>query len=443
MRTGSGPSGSEVSSRLLTNTVTQIAVRKVYPTNFLASLGRTPLSWSGIESTNYQTYISNLHLIGCPEETIRDIIVADVAKLYARRRATIRARGPPYRFWKTGEASENGPTSDPGVRKQLQELETEQRDLVKELLGVDLQAELAKYSLGEDEQERIYGFLSPEKRQQAQALQARYDAMEQEVYARSKGFLLDEDQEKLRTIEKQREAELAGILSPEELEEYQLRNSATANNMRSQLTGLELNEEEFRKIFHLQKTFDEEFGEGFDSTDEMQMEAKAKAQRTAQDALNAELKKTLGETRYNEYVRAQDQDYKALTQLAERFDIPKETADQVYGMKQEAERQRQAIDSNPNLTVEQRNSALAAIARETENSLASVMGSRIFKAYQKSGGQWMDNLAVSLAPPPPIAAAPEPQPRRPVAPPSPVPNFPLPPPNFPIPVPPGFPPPPP
>jgi hypothetical protein len=34
--------------------------------------------WSQIESTNYTTYISNLRAIGCPEQTIRDIIVADV-----------------------------------------------------------------------------------------------------------------------------------------------------------------------------------------------------------------------------------------------------------------------------------------------------------------------------------------------------------------------------
>src|SRR2546423_10642757 len=130
-------------SRVITNTVTQIAVRKVYPTNFLASLGKVPLSWNAIESTNYQTYIANLRAINCPEETIHDIILTDVAKLYAKRRAAIRAQGQPYRFWQTGEGWENSGAKDPALQKQLQDLEKEQRELVRALLVLDLQTELA------------------------------------------------------------------------------------------------------------------------------------------------------------------------------------------------------------------------------------------------------------------------------------------------------------
>src|SRR5262245_41874041 len=36
-----------------------------------------PIRWSDIESSEYRTYIANLRSIGCPEQTIRDIIVAD------------------------------------------------------------------------------------------------------------------------------------------------------------------------------------------------------------------------------------------------------------------------------------------------------------------------------------------------------------------------------
>src|SRR5437870_4691436 len=45
-------------------------------------------SWRDVESTDYPTYIANLRDIGCPEQTIRDIIVADVNQLYAQKRAT-------------------------------------------------------------------------------------------------------------------------------------------------------------------------------------------------------------------------------------------------------------------------------------------------------------------------------------------------------------------
>src|SRR6266481_4686092 len=63
----------------VTNTVKQIAVRKFNATNMFGEGFR--LSWSNIESTNYQTYIANLRGIGCPEETVRDIIITDISKL--------------------------------------------------------------------------------------------------------------------------------------------------------------------------------------------------------------------------------------------------------------------------------------------------------------------------------------------------------------------------
>src|SRR5437879_6431121 len=45
-------------------------------------------SWRELESRDYPTYIANLRDIGCPEQTIRDIIIADINALFTQRRAT-------------------------------------------------------------------------------------------------------------------------------------------------------------------------------------------------------------------------------------------------------------------------------------------------------------------------------------------------------------------
>jgi hypothetical protein len=56
----------------------------------LSSASDSPnFRWSQLESTNYRTYMGNLRAIGCPERTLRDIIVADVDGLYASRRAEL------------------------------------------------------------------------------------------------------------------------------------------------------------------------------------------------------------------------------------------------------------------------------------------------------------------------------------------------------------------
>jgi len=45
--------------------------------------------WSQLESTDYRTYLANLRSVGCPEQTIRDIITADLDSSYAPRRAQL------------------------------------------------------------------------------------------------------------------------------------------------------------------------------------------------------------------------------------------------------------------------------------------------------------------------------------------------------------------
>src|SRR5688500_3129586 len=46
---------------------------------------RPGFTWSEIESSDFPPYIRNLRNIGCPERTIRDIIVAEVNELFADR----------------------------------------------------------------------------------------------------------------------------------------------------------------------------------------------------------------------------------------------------------------------------------------------------------------------------------------------------------------------
>ena len=55
-----------------------------------------------MESADYKMYIANLREIGCPEETVRDIIVADVDKLLASRNRMATPRRP-AQYWQPEE----------------------------------------------------------------------------------------------------------------------------------------------------------------------------------------------------------------------------------------------------------------------------------------------------------------------------------------------------
>src|SRR4029078_4829838 len=59
--------------------------------------------WNQIESADYREYIKNLRSVGCPEATIRDIIITDIMRLYAARRGQFYHNGKPFKFWETDE----------------------------------------------------------------------------------------------------------------------------------------------------------------------------------------------------------------------------------------------------------------------------------------------------------------------------------------------------
>jgi hypothetical protein len=375
-------------TRTVTNTVTQIAVRKINATNLLGLTAR-PANWAALESTNYYIYIANLRSFGCPQETIKDIILTDIARLYARKRSEVRRKGEPYKYWMPQDAST---MTDPKMQRELADLDREQRDLVRNLLGVELQAELAKY--WDDENDPAsYDFLTPEKRDKVLALKAKYDEMEQRIYARAQGLMLEQDEQELKAVQDQREQEMASVLSPQELEDYELRHSGVAESLRAQLNGFEPTEEEFRKLFRVQKEFEKELNPAV--SDPAQADARAAAQEDAQKALNDEMRKTLGPERFGEWQRAQDPDYRALVQVADRYNLPREVSANVYNMKMQAEQQKLQVDSNPNLTPQQRQAALAAIANETQRAVSNLMGPSASKPYLKAAGQWITTLGQS------------------------------------------------
>jgi hypothetical protein len=174
--------------------------------------------------------------------------------------------------------------------------------------------------------------------------------------------------------------------------------------MRTQLAGFQPTEDEFRRIFRLQRVFDDNFEQAFDTRDDAALDVQARARQQAQDSLNEELKNTLGAERFAQYTRVHDTDYRALLQIGERFGLSNDVADRVYAMKQAAEHYKSQVESSPNLTDEQRSQAIAALVRETERSVAGTMGADVYKAYQRGNGQWLANLEVideTLLPPPP------------------------------------------
>ena len=342
--------------------------------------------WRLVESEDYKKYIANLRAIGCPEETIRDIISADVKKLFDSRKRSLSASTNKFEYWKTGTFF-SGMINEEKI-KQSQELAKEKRALLKELLGV---APEEKPDLlgGMNPFESMLDFLPAEKQTEVAELFQKYQA--KMVKGLSGGTPDAEDMKKIQGAQKEMETELGKILTPDELESYQLRMSQTAMMMRMQLASFDPSEQEFRDIFKLKKNFDDQFGSfGMLSQDKAEKEK----YNAAKKELDNQVKSLLGDTRYDDYERAQDYAYQGIYRVADRNGLGKETANKVYDMKKAAEEQANKLRVDNTLSPDQRAEALKGIRAETENSIHSVFGDKAWQSYQSQpGAYWLRTIS--------------------------------------------------
>jgi len=340
--------------------------------------------WRMVESEDYRKYIANLRSIGCPEETIRDIIIADVNKLYENRRKELAGPKKKYEFWKPGVMM--GASFDPERMEKERALNQEKRALLTELLGSAPDDKPDLLAGAASQLEAMFDFLPAEKRSKVFDLM---QDMQGKMQKSMKGGA--PDTEDIRKAMKEAETAIAAVLSPEELLDYNLRFSMTANMMRMQLAGFEPTETEFLELFKKRKAYDDEYGVAGMGASNLKGEEKEK-QITAEKKLNDEIKAELGEERYQEYKRAQDYAFQSMYRVAERENLGKDAAVKAYKMKKTAEDEARKLRSDNSLTPEQRTAALAAIRAETENGIRTVFGEKGYESYQNQA-YWLKTIS--------------------------------------------------
>ncbi len=341
--------------------------------------------WREVESSDYRKYIENLRAIGCPESTIKDIILTDILKLYSAKRGQFYHNGREFKFWETDEKRKLNARQLEEREKQLAAIDKEIPAVLRDLLGINYERELNKYFVDTDEEERRLSFLPEDKRNQVFALRDQIEGMKERILDAANGQLSGADKSALQKIEAQRKAELAKILSGSEFAEFELRMSATADKLREDLVGFNPSESEFRQIFELQKAIEDKLA--FSDSGNGDAEKAA-----AQKEIHEELKRHLGDARYAEYERAQNPDFRNACLFAEVYELPSSTAQTIFDIKQIAEEERRKLLSNTVVPERERLDALKAIQTETEKSLRETLGAKVFVNYSQSAGKWIQNL---------------------------------------------------
>jgi hypothetical protein len=343
-------------------------------TNVVVSVNRTNVvvrrqffDWSEIESDDYTTFVANLRRIGCPELTVRDIIIADVNQMFAQRRAQ-EIVTPESQWWK----SEGDMDVTESAVAKIVALEKERTDLLTKLLGPNWNVNFTAVS------ERgsvalngpVLGSLNPEVKLKVQELSVAAGRRQLQYIEAQRAAGKAIDPVELARVRMEHRAELAKLLPPDALEEYLLRNSANAEALRNQLRGFEATADEFRAIFRARDGIDNEIQLKHSGTDAAAVAARAQLEQQR----DAVVKQALGPERAALYQATADPLFREAQFLAQQSGATPEKVLPLYAVQTEGARERARINADATLTAAQKASAIRAVAEHEEQARRKILG---------------------------------------------------------------------
>jgi LysM domain-containing protein len=336
---------------------------------------RQRFSWQEVESSDYPTYIANLRSIGCPEQTIRDIIIADVNALYSRRRATELVT-PEQQWWR---AQPDTNVLQVALEK-ARALDDERRGLLTRLLGPgwesgDLISLPRPSHQGVILDGPVLGALSVETKQSIQEINDRSEGRMQSYLDASRQQGKTADPVEVAKLRQQTRDELARVLAPAQLEEFLLRYSQYANSLRSEFGQLQFfnaSPDEFRAIFRATDNIDQQLELLADSTDPNSVQTRQALEAQKDNAI----KIALGADRYEEFEMLHDPLYRQAVAAADQAGTP-EAAENLYQINLAAASTQSAINSNTNLSTDQKAIELKQLELDQLKANSLAMGRQL------------------------------------------------------------------
>lgn len=350
------------------------AVKASAPTAAASPASRGSISISTAQASALQSAdLAEMKAAGIPNE-VANILAAGRAyrNLTLREQARKKLRLTDSRYWRNTWTYEDPADERQDEKKRLEE-------------EFDTAMKRAFPELAEDEEDRgvsrstgidRYAGLSDAVREKLTRIEKDYNEIESEMHTRVKGgILLPSDEAKLKLLREEKRRDIAAALSPAELENLQLRdtNSETFQAVRSNYGNAIESEADFRKVFGLQRAFDERFSSGSGKNPD--------ARDAAYAELRADILEVVGEKSYAAYQREHDNTYRALTAITRRLALPRDTPDQVYAARDRYAAQSQIIARDPSLSPEAQSARLKTLGEIALSDLQATLGSEGAEVY--------------------------------------------------------------
>jgi hypothetical protein len=158
----------------------------------------------------------------------------------------------------------------------------------------------------------------------------------------------------------QTRSDLAQVLAPEEMEEFMLRYSQNAFNLRQELAGLVPTADEFRRIFRALDPLEHAMQIQFGTVDSMSP-AQRERHLSQREGL---IQQALAPSRYETYSLTRDPLFRQAQMMAAQYGAPSTAILPIYRMSKLNETKRQQILNNAKLSAQEKAEAISRVNQE-------------------------------------------------------------------------------
>jgi hypothetical protein len=326
-------------------------------------------TWRDVVLPEYTNYLAALRAAGCPEAHVRQIVVSDVNEFFDQQRLH-EAMQYDFEWWKPIPPSRAYLTTGSAADGRLDRLRAayftrflgpQWAEVVK---APPLSSCLAFHLTGP-----VLGALPLSRFSTVvEICEASEKRMREYQAARfSQGEPIDLAEE--ARLRQQTRTELSRVLTPEEMEEFLIRNSHNAETLRGVLQPFQPSREEFRKIFAaldpIQHRMQSEYGSEGALSARQRDEYERQGHRAVQEVLSPE--------RFEAYLMAVDACFRRAQADAQKAGLDAAARLRLWEFYRTQSARRSQVMQDAARTPEQKSQALLVIAAEEQKRLAELV----------------------------------------------------------------------
>lgn len=331
-----------------------------------ASVPSAATSWSALSGGGDMHQLAmNLGRAGFPAPAIRAVIVALMEDKYAAKRAAI--EGPYWKQFSTANSAEMTVLND-------------------QMMG-EIDDALGSYgkpsaTLSDMQKQKRFGNLADAKIDAIDKIERDYSSIRKMAGPRS-AMNMKEAQElskRMESITAEMDADLAAILSSDELDQYKMHNPQYAGMLWSNLRNIDVSETEYAALYRMQKDFSGIYPKTLTS-----ILIQGPEQLAEYDTRNDRVRQILGDDRFYGFLEAADPQYVRLSQmLADYPSVTKEATYEAAKAQRELDIASRSISANGSLTPEQRTDQLRAAALAAEARINGLLPPDAAAAFKRN-----------------------------------------------------------